>query len=63
MSSLRRNGLALVVLLVRASFAVPYLRPTTTGLGNNEETEGSPKFWYHLTISVLLVLMGGLFAG
>lgn len=58
----RRNGLALATLLVRATVASPYLRPTTTRLGN-EGTKGSPEFWYHLTISVVLVLVGGLFAG
>lgn len=59
----RRNGLALSALLVRAAIASPFFRPSTTGLGNNGGTKGSPEFWYHLTISVLLVLVGGLFAG
>lgn len=63
----RRNGLALTALLARA-IASPYLRHSVTiGLGNNKfglgGTTGSPQFWYHLMISVLLVLIGGLFAG
>ena len=59
-----RNGLALAASLVRATaVASPYhLRPIATILGNGG-TKGSPEFWYHLTISVVLVLVGGLFAG
>ena len=56
----RRNGLALAALLARATTISPYLRPSRLGNGG---TKGSPEFWYHLTISVVLVLVGGLFAG
>ena len=58
----RRNGLALAALLLRVVTASPYMRPSVTRTGN-EGTKGSPEFWYHLTISVILVLVGGLFAG
>jgi len=64
MAAIRRNGLALGILLVRATIASPYLRPfsaTTTGNGGTDR--GSPEFWYHLTISMALVLAGGVFAG
>ena len=58
----RRNGLVLASLLVRAATASPYFRTTASKLGNGG-TKGSPEFWYHLSISVVLVLVGGLFAG
>ena len=59
-----RNGLALTTLLVRVATASPFLiRPSITSRLGNGGTKGSPEFWYHLTISVVLVLVGGLFAG
>lgn len=58
----RRNGLALAALLVRAAFASPYLRPSSNWVGH-EGTKDSPELWYHLTISAVLVLLGGVFAG
>ncbi|PPQ83850.1 hypothetical protein CVT25_000909 [Psilocybe cyanescens] len=64
--AVRRNGLALSVLLVRASIATPYLRPFSTSaatVGNGGTERGSREFWYHLAISVVLVLAGGVFAG
>ncbi|KAH9487394.1 hypothetical protein JR316_0001469 [Psilocybe cubensis] len=66
--AVRRNGLALGVLLIRASIATPYLRPlsNTTSIitmGNGGTERGSREFWYHLAISVVLVLAGGVFAG
>ena len=67
MATVRRNGLALAVLLVRATLASPYLRPRprpfATATGNGGTEKGSPEFWYHLAISVVLVLAGGVFAG
>jgi len=56
----RRNGLALVALLVRAAIASRYLLPNNS---SNGATKGSSQFWYHLTISAVLVLAGGVFAG
>ena len=66
MAAVRRNGLALSILLVRVTIASPYLRPfssTVTTTGNGGTDRGSPEFWYHLTISMALVLAGGVFAG
>jgi len=64
MATVRRNGLALGILLVRATIASPYLRPFSSVTAGNGGTErGSPEFWYHLTISMALVLAGGVFAG
>ncbi|KAF9561523.1 DUF21-domain-containing protein [Agrocybe pediades] len=49
---------------MRATFATPYLRPFSTPITATEgQGRYSPQFWYHLTISVVLVLAGGLFAG
>ena len=51
-----------LVLLLRAVIASPYF-------DNRDETgqpgieKGSPEFWYHLIVSVFLVLAGGVFAG
>ena len=59
----RRNGLALSALLVRAAISAPYLRPGKIIKVGNGPAKDSPEFWYHLTISVVLVLVGGLFAG
>ena len=64
----RRNGLALSMLLVRATFAVrfrggPSVGGFTTNIGNDGAETGSPEFWYHLAVSVVLVLAGGVFAG
>ncbi|KAF8798397.1 DUF21-domain-containing protein [Phlegmacium glaucopus] len=55
----RRNGLALVALLVRATIASPYILPSNSKNG----AKSSPELLYHLTISVVLVLAGGFFAG
>jgi metal transporter CNNM len=66
MAALRRNGLALSMLLVRASVS-QYLRhptPLSAMIAGNDGTElGSREFWFHLAISVILVLAGGVFAG
>lgn len=65
MANVRRNGLALAMLLVRASFATPYIRSTLPPLpnGNSGTDRGSREFWYHLVVSIILVLAGGAFAG
>ncbi|KIM47332.1 hypothetical protein M413DRAFT_64121 [Hebeloma cylindrosporum] len=64
MAAVRRNGLALSILLVRATIASPFRRPFSPANAGNGGTErGSPEFWYHLTISMALVLAGGVFAG
>ncbi|KAF5313214.1 hypothetical protein D9619_003722 [Psilocybe cf. subviscida] len=66
MAAVRRNGLALTMLLVRASFAAPKLRPmlkNTTAIGHDGAEHGSREFWYHLSVSIILVLAGGVFAG
>ncbi|KDR70055.1 hypothetical protein GALMADRAFT_255436 [Galerina marginata CBS 339.88] len=64
MAAIRRNGLALGMLLARAALAAPRIRPfSTTTVGNEGTEKGSPEFWYHLAISVVLVLAGGVFAG
>ncbi|KAF8168560.1 hypothetical protein B0H34DRAFT_793142 [Crassisporium funariophilum] len=62
--TVRRNGLALAALLVRASIASPYhIFPASAVAGNEGTQKGSPEFWYHLAISVVLVVVGGVFAG
>ena len=61
-ASVRRNGIALVVLLARATLSVvtPSIRP----LDSNEAVRhASPEFWYYISISAFLVLAGGVFAG
>ncbi|KAF8959832.1 hypothetical protein BDZ97DRAFT_1922625 [Flammula alnicola] len=63
MANVRRNGLALGMLLVRASIASPYIRSPPLPNGNTGTDKGSREFWYHLTISIILVLAGGVFAG
>ena len=62
MTTIRRNGLALTMLVARASFATPYLRPPLPN-GNAGTEKGSREFWYHLVVSIFLVLAGGAFAG
>jgi len=59
----RRNGLALATLLIRAAIAAPYFRPSGNSRIGNGGSKGSPQFWYHLSTSVVLVLVGGVLAG
>jgi metal transporter CNNM len=65
MAAARRNGLALSMLLVRVALgASPYGIPKPPLPSGNTGTErGSREFWYHLTVSIMLVLAGGVFAG
>lgn len=64
MAAARRNGLALSILLVRVAIASPYGIPKPPLPNGNSGTErGSREFWYHLTVSIILVLAGGVFAG
>ena len=62
--TLRRNGLALTVLLARASFpTASFMRRFGTNMSGNGIARDSPEFWYYITVSSLLVLAGGVFAG
>lgn len=64
--TVRRNGLALIILLARASFSSPIVRPfrsSATSTGSIGTEKGSPEFWYFIAISSFLVLAGGVFAG
>jgi len=61
--AIRRNGLALTVLLIRATFATPFLRSLPVSMNKEGLEASSPEFGYHLAISIVLVLAGGLFAG
>lgn len=65
MAAARRNGLALSILLVKVALgASPYGIPKPPLPNGNSGTErGSREFWYHLTVSIVLVLAGGVFAG
>lgn len=51
--------------LLRTALASPFALTNTTHVptGGKEAPKGSPEFWWKLTISMGLVLAGGVFAG
>lgn len=64
-ASVRRNGLALIVLLARATLSVvtPSIHPLDAHDFDEAVRDTSPEFWYYISISAFLVLAGGVFAG
>jgi len=65
-TSIRRNGLALVILMAKATLSS--VTPYPPRLLSSDDYDGntrqpSPEFWYYIAISSFLVLGGGVFAG
>jgi len=55
-----------LILLLRVVGASPFITDVSTQkhkTGHPGVERGSPEFWYHLGISICLVLAGGVFAG
>jgi len=62
----RRHRLGLTVLLARASISTRsfmYRVDTNASSSSNGTAKDSTEFWYYITVSSLLVLAGGVFAG
>ena len=55
--------LPVVLFLLRAVFATPYLRLKNVPVEVEPAHPGSSEFWTKLFVSVVLVLAGGVFAG
>jgi len=59
----------LLLLYVRTVAGVPFVRDAiravvfATTMDDNTPELGSAEFWYHIVISIFLVLAGGVFAG
>lgn len=56
---------SILLLLARSAFALPFFgRNKLQAFGHDNLPERwSPEFWYKVSISALLVLAGGVFAG
>ncbi|KAF9527887.1 hypothetical protein CPB83DRAFT_369378 [Crepidotus variabilis] len=62
--TLMRKKLALVFLLLKATNASPFRARSLNAKHNNGGLdEESPEFWFHVIVSISLVLIGGVFAG
>ena len=60
----------LLLSYVRAALGVPFVKDAiraavfaTTVVDDGPPEFGSAEFWYHIVVSILLVLAGGVFAG
>ena len=60
----------LLLSYVRTVLGVPFVKDairavisSTTRMDDDTPEPGSPEFWFHLVISMFLVLAGGVFAG
>lgn len=59
----------LLLSYVRTVLGVPFVKDAirtvifATTVGDDTPEYGSAEFWYHIVISIFLVLAGGVFAG
>jgi len=59
-----RSNLPTLLFLLRVAFASPYSKLRTAQIAEEGPADpGSSEFWTKLTLSIGLVLLGGVFAG